>query len=170
MNTAFIWHRKVFAKGITERTIAAIQAEIENYCTAFAMGMHGEFNSLALTACRNLRRTHNELEIELVITSLNAIKRDSELTAAPYSDVKTVMFDIEDAHFKQRITLCNRRMIDNCDALICYVDERVYRSGAKTTMRYAKKKGLKIVNLYRKEDHPFYGMTKEEIEEHWRNL
>ena len=170
MRTAFIGHRKVFAKGIRDRLIAAILTEIENGCTTFTMGTHGEFDRLALTACRNLRRTYKALDIEVVITSLNTIKKDSEFTAAPYNDVKTVMFSIEDTHFKQRITLSNRRMIDDCDTLICYVDEHVYRSGAKTAMRYTKKKGVKIINLYREEDQPFYDMTKEEIEAYWKNL
>ena len=60
-----------------------------------------------------------------------------------------------DAHYKQRITLSNRQMIDGCDTLICYVDEHVYRSGAKTAMCYAKKKGLKIINLFREKDQSF---------------
>ena len=169
MRTAFIGHRKVFAKNIEARLVEAILTEIERGCTAFTMGMHGEFDYLALTACRNLRHPYKELDIEVVITSLNAIKKDSELSAAPYADVKTVMFDIEDAHYKQRITLSNRQMIDGCDTLICYVDEHMYRSGAKTAMRYAKKKGLKIINLYREEDQPFYGMSKEAIKDYWRN-
>ena len=170
MRTAFIGHRRVLAKDVEARLISAIQTEIEHGCTAFTMGTHGEFDRLALTACRNLRRTYKELDIEVVITSLNTIKKDSELTAVPYADVKTVMFDIEDAHYKQRITLSNCQMIDGCDMLICYVDERTYRSGAKTALRYAKKKGLKIINLYREEDQPFYGMTREEIEIYWKNL
>ena len=168
MKTAFIGHRKVLAKDIEDRLISAIQSEIECGCTAFIMGTHGEFDRLALTACRNLQRTHKTLDIEVVITSLNAIKKDSELSAAPYADVKTVMFDIEKAHYKQRITLSNHQMIDGCDTLICYVDSSQYQSGAKTAMRYAEKKGLKIINLYRDEDQPFYGMSKEEIDEYWQ--
>ena len=170
MRTAFIGHRKVFAKDIEPRLIAAIQTEIENGCTAFTMGTHGEFDYLALSACRKLRQTHKELEIEVVITSLNAIKKDSEFAAAPYDDVKTVMFDIESAHFKQRITLSNRQMIDSCDVLICYVDESTYRSGAKTAMLYAQRKELKIINLYREEDQPFYGMTQEQIDAYWQSI
>ena len=170
MRVCFIGHRNIFAKGIEERLASAIQNEIERGCTTFTMGTHGEFDARALSACRKLRRTNKELEIEVVITSLNAIKKDSEFAAAPYDDVKTVMFDIENAHYKQRITLSNRHMIDGCDTLICYVDEYTYRSGAKTALRYAQKKGLKIINLYRDEDQPFYGMSKEEIDEYWRNL
>ena len=58
------------------------------------------------------------------------------------------MFEIEDLHYKQRITTSNKKMIDSCDTLICYVDPNAWKSGAKTTMNYAQKKGLKIINLY----------------------
>ena len=80
------------------------------------------------------------------------------------------MYDIEDAHYKQQITLSNRQMLDTCDTLICYVEEKAYRSGAKTALRYAQKRGLKIVNLWREQDKPFYGMTKEQVDEYWKNL
>ncbi|MCH5158727.1 MAG: hypothetical protein J1F33_05995 [Clostridiales bacterium] len=74
------------------------------------------------------------------------------------------MYEIEDTHFKRQITLSNQLMTDACDSLICYVDEKAYRSGAKTALNYAKKRGLKIINLWRNTDQPFYGMTKEQIE------
>lgn len=145
MKTAFIGHRKVFAKNIAERLVSAIQNEIENGCTVFTMGTHGEFDALALSVCRDIRKTNKDLEIEVAITSLNAIKRESNIFATPYDDVKTVMYDIEDAHFKRRITLSNRQMIDGCDTLICYVNLSETKSGAKTALRYAEKRGLKIV-------------------------
>ena len=80
------------------------------------------------------------------------------------------MYDIEEVHYKRQITLSNRKMIDSCDTLICYVNTSEYRSGAKTALRYAEKRGLKVVNLYYEEDKPFYGMTKEQIDEYWRNI
>ena len=39
-------------------------------------------------------------------------------------------------------------MIENCDILVCYVDEKVKNSGSKRILSYAKKKGLKIINLF----------------------
>lgn len=170
MKTAFIGHRQIFAKNLDERLLTAIEAEIQNGCKAFTMGTHGQFDSLALGACRKLRNTYNEIEIEVVLTSLHTIEKNNEWDIVPYSDVKTIMYEIEDAHFKQQITLSNRQMIDTCDTLICYVDERAYRSGAKTAMRYAKRKGLKIINLWREEDKPFYGMTEEEINAYINDL
>lgn len=171
MKTCFIGHRNVFVNNIRERIEEAILVEMANGCRTFTMGTHGDFDSLALAACRHLRRTHKEIDIEVVITSLKTFaKSTNEYKDNPYHDVKTVMYVIKEAHFKQQITLSNRKMIDECDTLICYVDENESRSGAKTAMRYAKKHGLKIVNLYREEDHPFYGMTKEEIDKLWNSL
>ena len=48
MKTAFIGHRKIFAKDIEERLATAIQTELNNGCTSFIIGTHGEFDRLAL--------------------------------------------------------------------------------------------------------------------------
>ena len=168
MKTAFIGHRQIFAKDIDERLIKAIEVEIQNGCQSFTMGTHGQFDALSLWACRQLRNKYIDIDIEVVLTSLHAIDKNEEWDCIPYSDVKTVMFDIEDTHFKRQITLSNQLMIDSCDTLICYVNEKNYHSGAKRALNYAKKRGLKIINLWRNEDQPFYGMTKEQIEEYWK--
>lgn len=169
MKTAFIGHRQIFAKDICERLTNAVLNEINSGCKTFTMGTHGEFDSEALYVCRQLRKTYNDLRIEIVLTSLNTIKKTNEYYT-PYSDVNTIMYEIENAHYKQQITLSNRQMIDTCDTLICYVNTSEYRSGAKTALRYATKRGLKVINLYREEDKPFYGMTHEQIKEYWSSL
>lgn len=61
-------------------------------------------------------------------------------------------------------------MINSSECVICYVDEKVYISGAKTAMRYAKRRGLNVINIYREEDAVFYGMPEEQIEEHWKKI
>ena len=170
MKTAFIGHRQIFAQNLPQRLTETIKDEIKNGCLLFTMGTHGEFDRLALQSCRKLRKEYPELQIEVVLTSLHTIQKSDEWDSTPYSDVSTVLYDIEEAHFKQQITLSNRKMIDTCDALICYVDEKAYRSGAKTAMRYAKRKGLRIINLYDETDSPFYGMTDEEISAKWKEI
>ncbi len=65
-----------------------------------------------------------------------------------YDDVKTVMYDIENIHFKRKIVVSNQYMIDNANTLICYVDTYKNYGGAILTYKYAKKKGLHTVNLY----------------------
>lgn len=166
MKTAFIGHRQIFAKNIDERLLKVVETEMQNGCRSFTMGTHGQFDSLSLWACRQLRKKYTNIDIEVVLTSLHAIDKNEEWDCIPYSDVKTVMYDIEDTHFKRQITLSNQMMIDSCDTLICYVNEKNCRSGAKAALNYAKKLGLKIINLWRDEDQPFYGMTKEEIDQY----
>lgn len=96
------------------------------------------------------------MKIEVVLTSLHTIRKNYEWDDVPYSDVSTIMYDIEDAHYKRQITLSNRQMLDTCDTLICYVDERSYKSGAKSALHYAVRKGLRIINLYDEKDTLLY--------------
>lgn len=165
--TAFIGHRKVLFGNIEERLKTAIDEQIADGCLSFTMGTHGEFDEMALSACRSARRDHPDIKIEVVLTSYHTIEKKDEYDSVPYQDVETVMYDIEDKHFKRQITVCNRQMIDTCDTLICYVDKKRSPSGAKTAMNYAKRKGLKIINLFREEDDPTFGMTHEEKLKYW---
>lgn len=168
--TAFIGHRQLFAKDIDERLTNAIRAEIENGCMSFTMGTHGEFDSLALYICRKLRHDYPKMQIEVVLTSLHIIEKERNCDFDRYYDVNTVMYEIEDVHYKRQITLSNKKMIDTCDTLICYVNTSENSSGAKTALRYAEKRGLNVINLWREQDQPFYDMTKDQKEEYWKNF
>lgn len=173
----FIGHRKIGYGPIRERLKVAIENEIKNGCEFFTMGTHGEFDVLALNICRELRNTYKDIEIEVVITSLKSIEKkllyDDEFGKeyeTPYSDVSTTMYAIEDVHFKRKITESNHQMIDKCDTLICYVDKKHNPSGATHAMNYAKRKGLKIINLYDEKDDPTFGMKTEEAIQYYKNL
>ncbi len=153
---AFIGHRQIFDESLKSRLYSAVEQQIKNGCKNFIVGTHGEFDKTALDVLRSLRKIYRDIKIEVVITSLAKIKpvidhdeKYGDEVYAPYADVETIMFDIEEKHFKQRITLSNKHMIDCSTALICYVDTAYkYSSGAKTIYKYAKKKGLTIVNLF----------------------
>lgn len=80
------------------------------------------------------------------------------------------MYEIEEEHFKRQIIISNRKMINDCDVLICYVNKKRNPSGAKLAMNYAKRKGLKIINLYKETDEPTYGMTEDEKQKYYDNL
>mgnify|MGYP001859739607 FL=1 len=110
---------------------------------------------MALRVCRKLRKVYTDIEIEVVITSFKTIEpiidHDpifGDEKYIPYSDVKTIMYDIEEEHYKRKIIVSNQQMINNCDTLICYVNPTKTYGGAILTYKYAKKKGLQIVNLY----------------------
>lgn len=174
----FIGHRDILLNKIVEEKLnKAIQNEINSGCRYFTMGTHGEFDKMALSTCRKFRNIYNDIEIVVVLTSLHKIEKkilktyqDEESKTqivyndyySNYDDVKTTMFYIENIYFKNQITESNKKMIDGCDALICYVDTKKYKSGAKIAMNYAKKNNLQIINLYDEKDFPTFGMNDEE--------
>ena len=151
-NVCFIGHRNVFNyKDIKTKLYNEIKKQIKNGCKFFTLGTHGMFNQLVLSILRKLRKIYTDIEIEVVITSFCEIKPiiygiDKNYTL--YDDVKTVMYDIETVHYKRKIVVSNQHMIDNAKTLICYVDTSKNYGGAILAYKYAKKKGLHIVNLY----------------------
>lgn len=171
LKTAFAGHSNIpiYRIDIKGRLKQAIINEIKAGCFNFTMGTYGEFDKLALECCRELRKEYQQIDIEVVITSFNQINPEiihdpvwGNEKYIPYQDVKTIMYEIEEVYYKNKIIASNRQMIDACDTLICYINTKRYRSGAKKTYYYAKRKGLKIINLFKPEDEPFYFMTKEE--------
>lgn len=172
---AFIGHRQNLPEDIEERVFQAVKNEIALGCNSFIMGTHGDFDKVALQVCEKIRNS-NDINIEVVITSLAQIKPIITQDAFgiykeyPYDNVKTIMFEIEECYFKRRITESNKKMIDCCDTLICYVNKQKGSSGAKTAMNYAIKRDLKVNNLFAIEDTPFYGMTEEEKDVLWQKM
>ncbi len=157
--TAFIGHRWIYnPKEVKERLRAVVEERILSGCNRFIMGTHGAFDEMALDVCRTLREVYPDITIEVALTSYHTIEKRDELDYVPYQDVQTVMFDIKDFHFKKQITESNKQMIDSSDALICYVDKKQSPSGAKTAMNYAKRKDLKIINLFKESDKPVWRM------------
>lgn len=177
MNVGFIGHRKIGFGPIRDRLKNTIEEEIKNGGDCFKVGTHGEFDAMALNCLREARRNHFNIKIEVVVTSLKKIEKqliyDDEFGKEyyePYKDVETTMYEIEEEHFKRQIIISNQKMIDDCDVLICYVNKKRNPSGAKLAMNYAKRKGLKIINLYKETDEPTYGMTEEQKQKYYDNL
>ena len=75
--TAFIGHRRIHQNNLAEELILTIERQIQSGCTHFIVGSHGEFDRLALSACRTLRKQYPQLVIEVVITSLRAVNTDN---------------------------------------------------------------------------------------------
>lgn len=170
MKTAFIGHRNVFSLGISHILEDTIKKQIERGCKSFTMGTQGAFDKLALDACRRLRQSYPDIEIEVVLTDLHSIKKDPENGDTEFDDVKTVMFEIDECRHKSQTTVSNRKMIDGCDTLICYVDPHSYNSGAKSAMLYALKHGLRVINMHSAVDRLFTCLAKEKSEESRKNF
>jgi len=61
-------------------------------------------------------------------------------------------------------------MIDESDIVIAYVDETKYQSGAKLAYKYALKQNKQVINIFKPEDEPTFGMTEQEKEEYWNKI
>ena len=85
--TAFIGHRKVLFGNIEERLKTAIDEQIADGCLSFTMGTHGEFDEMALSACRSARRDHPDIKIEVVLISYHTIEKKDEYDSVPYSAI-----------------------------------------------------------------------------------
>ena len=169
---AFFGHRHLWGKELRERVKNAVELYVgeEIHCL---IGTHGEFDSLALSVCRELRKSYPNIKITVIFATLTVLKKGADelySIADMYDDVETMIYDIEEEHFKNQIVVSNRSMVDDSDLIICYVDMKEYRSGAKRAVKYAMKQGKEVINLYREQDRPFYGMTKEEIEAEWERI
>ena len=168
----FFGHRNLWGRNIKDRLLKQVESicDDEVHCL---IGTHGEFDGLALSVCRELKRKYSNLKVTVIFTSLNILKKDkdSEYSIADYyDDVETMIYDIEEEYFKNQIVVSNRKMVDDSDIVICYVDMKEYRSGAKKAVNYAKKQGKQIINLFDEKDRPFYGMTEEEKQAEYKKL
>lgn len=113
----------------------------------FLVGGMGEFDKMCASAVRRAKRKYpnTEISLELVLPYLtNDINENKSFYEMSYDNI-IVPFELAGVHYKSVITKRNRWLVDNSDWLIAFV----YRDfgGAYTTLRYAEKKGLQIVNL-----------------------
>ena len=144
----FAGHREVYQANISETLDQALAEIIENdNSIRFLVGGMGEFDKMCASAVRRAKRKYpnTEISLELVLPYLtNDINENKSFYKMSYDNI-IVPFELAGVHYKSVITKRNRWLVDNSDWLIAFV----YRDfgGAYTTLRYAEKKGLQIVNL-----------------------
>ncbi len=116
----------------------------ENEFTEFYVGDNGEFDLLATSTVRRVRRElgDEKCAINLVLpykkANLDIIGRQFDGVIVPES--------AENAHPKAAIFERNMWLVDNCDLIICFVKND---GGAKRTLEYARKKcRIRILNIF----------------------
>lgn len=168
MKTTFIGHRKVNST-IRDRLYKEIEKQIQEGCLSFIVGSHGDYDHMALSVCRELKKTHKDVKIEVVTSNINLFTKTTSKNIFN-DDIAIISYDIEEIHFKKQIIVSNQKMIDECDTIICYVDNKCSTSGAKLALNYAQKKGLKIINLFRNDDDPTFKMSELEKVQYFQNI
>lgn len=155
---AFFGHRKIFDDcTISKRLMKTLKEIIPKGFSRLLIGSHGDFDKIVLSTCLNYRENINyNIKINVVLTNLSLINKDdnghSRIEFYNNKNCETFFYDIEEVYFKNRITFSNKRMIDESDLIICYVDMKSHRSGAKTAIYYALKQNKRVINLFKQED------------------
>ena len=151
---AFFGHRQIFNDYvIREKLLSALKSELVQEDIRFLIGCHGDFDELALSTCLYFKNNTNcNIEINVVLTNLSFLNKDengySRADIYKNKGCETIFYDIERIYFKNRITVSNKKMVDESDLIICYVDMKAYKSGAKTAVSYALKQNKKVINLF----------------------
>lgn len=144
----FAGHREVYQANISDKLDEAISKIVEsNDSFRFLAGGMGDFDGMCSSAVRRAKRKYpdKQITLELVLPYLTKeLNENKDYYESSYDDV-IVPIELAGTHFKSAITKRNRWMIDKSDWLVAFV----YRDfgGAYTTLRYAEKKGLQIINL-----------------------
>ena len=148
---AFFGHRRLWGKNIRQQLKEVIESFLFEELNCL-IGTHGDFDKLVLSVCREIKNKQPKINITIVFTSLNFLNKNVEgfCKADMYDDVNTMVYEIEEVYFKEKINVSNRKMIDDSDFVICYVDMTLPKSGAKKAVKYAMKKNKKVINLYEK--------------------
>ena len=151
---AFFGHKHIFNKNaIKESLLKTLNSLPANEYNNFLIGCHGEFDKLALSTCIAYKNTiNNDAIINVVLTNLSILNKndfnDSKIDFYKQNGCSTMFYNIEEQHYKNRIIFTNKKMVDNSDLIICYVNMNSYKSGAKNTIKYALKQGKNIINLF----------------------
>ncbi len=145
----FAGHREVFQSNIPKRLDEALSKIIttdENeYC--FLVGGMGEFDGMCSSAVRRAKKKYAScrISLELVLPYFSQeLNTNKEYYEQSYDNV-LIPSELAGVHYKSVITKLNHWMVDESEYVICYV----YRNfgGAYTTMKYAKKKEKRVINL-----------------------
>ena len=159
-------HRRVSGlKNVQSKLVSKLEELIGRGVNTFLVGINGEFDKLAISTLRMLKEIHPKIKIFIVVSDLSKLSLDkfgySKLSA--YADLKVISYEIENIHFKNRITFSNKKMVEQSDIVLCYVDFKKNNSGAKKAVLYAKKSLKEIVNIFEESNNVFYGLTQKEV-------
>ena len=144
----FAGHREVYQANISDKLDEAISKIIKtDDCIRFLVGGMGDFDGMCSSAVRKAKRKYpdKKISLELILPYLTQeLNENKDFYEASDDDV-VIPIELAGVHYKSAIGKRNRWMVEKSDWLVAFV----YRDfgGAYTTLRYAEKKGIQIINL-----------------------
>ena len=170
---ALFGHRKITnQKKVELKLTKKLEELILMGVGCFLVGLNGDFDKIAISILRMLKEKYSKINISIAVSDLSKLTIDkwgySKLSA--YKDFEILSYEIEKVYFKNRITFTNKKMVDQCDMVLCYVDFEKHSSGAKQAVLYAEKNLKTIINIFEKTDDILYGLDASQIEELFKKV
>ncbi len=147
---AFIGHRYIDDIIKVEGVIEAIAKKLlrEHDYVEFFVGRNGDFDISVASSIKRAQKSYGIQSSSLILVLPYNVK--DECFYAEFYDEIYYPLDNK-THYKKAITKRNKWMVDNSNLLIAYVEEE-RKGGALTALKYAKKKGIVIINLSANKD------------------
>ncbi len=149
---------------VKHRLLETVKSYLEKEEINFLIGTHGNFDNIAYEVCKNLKQNY-KCKITVVYTSFSFLKHKPTYP----NFVNTLIYEIENVYYKDRINFSNKKMIDESDIVITYVNTKNDTSGAYKAFKYALKNNKILINLYRRDDEIFSNLSLEEIKQRFSN-
>ena len=140
----FIGHREA-----PDSILPVLIDEVERHITvygvnSFVVGHYGQFDTLAGQAVIEAKKRHPEVSLFMLLPYQNS----GRPTIPPEGFDNTFYpFGTERVPPRAAIPKANQYMVDHSDFLIAVYMESHPRSGTAKTMEYAKKQGLKLIEI-----------------------
>ena len=147
---AFIGHREIHGHYRLEEEIEKIVKDklYEKEYVEFYVGRNGDFDISAASAIKRAQKNVGRQNSSIILVRPYPMK-DDEYCEKFYDEVH---YPVDSkVHPKAAIIKRNKWMIENAQLLIAFVEED-RKGGALTTLKYAEKQGVEIVNLALCED------------------
>ncbi len=156
MNVSFTGHRDIRAADFHDRLYELLESLIVNRSAdMFYAGGAAGFDTLAAQTVLELKASYPWISLVLLIPC-----SPEEQTRSFSSNMQDTYYDIMQSADKVEyisphyVEGCmkerNQRLIDYADICVCCYDERRSATGTGQTVRMAYKKGINVINLYKK--------------------
>jgi len=140
----FIGHSQIY-EDISKPLADAVERHIAEYgVTDFLVGNYGAFDRMAATAVKAAKARHPGILLYLMLPYHP--ERGRSLPDREGYDGFVYPEEMEGVPFRRAIPRLNQLMVNDSDCAIVYV--RYPFGGAATTLEYARRKGLTIINLF----------------------
>ena len=133
---------------IANRLECVISAQYQKGIRYYGAGGALGFDALAARTVIRLRESYPDMKLILVLPCLTQTRGWRPEDVAEYERIKAQADKV--VYTAQQYTRgcmhrCNRHLVDNSGVCVCYLNRD--SGGTAYTVRYAKEKGLEIVNL-----------------------